>query len=259
MKKVITLPLWLSVLLAITVISGLAVTGKIMLSELNTSVASADSPAIKAQRTSKPQADKVALSRQTIAPQEESKDNVVGCSGQPFVTPNAIATNALPLGVTIKQDNPQYYELFGASYEELRQSLDSCAIRQASAGEHHAITSYNITWQYTPMLSNDGLCRLQAIKVASHIAQFLPQASSSDQIWQRYNKAIIVHEAGHVDTNLRYAQSLYDHLSTVSAASCETATSMAQTVIESELSMLETENTMYDSQTNHGATQGAVL
>ncbi len=183
----------------------------------------------------------------------------LACVGSVFQKPTALPTADLPAGVTIQKDQPQLYEIFGNSIAELRASLRACQPRQVSAGEFHALTGYNLTWQYSQRTNSDGTCSLTDVKVASHVNQYLPFAKSTDPTWQAYSKAIRTHEDGHVDINLRRVRDLQAKLAVIQNLDCAAITTLAETTIQAQMTLLESENELYDATTNHGATQGAVL
>lgn len=181
------------------------------------------------------------------------------CIGAPYQKPSALSTPSLPLGVTIQRDTTQTYEVYGNTLTQLRRSIDACGARISSAGIYHALTGYNITWQYTPTQNANGTCSLVNVKIASHISQYLPSSTTSLSSWRTYLQALQTHEDGHVDINIRHVQSLQAKLVALQNVDCVTLSATANQTIQTELALLASANELYDATTNHGATQGALL
>jgi predicted secreted Zn-dependent protease len=73
------------------------------------------------------------------------------------------------------------------------------------------------------------------------------------------SQALKTHEDGHTALDIEYATKLATALQNTGNMDCATLTRQTQSIIDSHVTMLNAANELYDSQTNHGATQGAVL
>jgi predicted secreted Zn-dependent protease len=140
----------------------------------------------------------------------------------------------------------------------------NCPARRA-AGSYHALTAYQLNWAYTPVATN-GVCHLENVRVGLHVNQFMPMFSpgsttpaSVASTWDAYSQALKTHEDGHTALDIEYATRLATALQNTGNMDCATLTRQTQSIIDSHVTMLNTANELYDSQTNHGATQGAVL
>ena len=197
-----------------------------------------------------------------VVAQPAASQPTLGCTGQIYQKPSPLNTAQLPLGATIQREQPQQYELFGSDIGEIRQSMRQCAPRTASAGSFHALTGYNITWSYTVSPEQNGTCSLRNVRVGSHIAQYMPlyrQSSDAKPQWDAYHAALTAHENGHVDINIRHVQSLTTRLQSLQNVDCASLPTFATEAIKSELALLASSNELYDANTGHGSSQGAVL
>jgi predicted secreted Zn-dependent protease len=122
-----------------------------------------------------------------------------------------------------------------------------------------------MNWSYN-YRAGGAACQVVDVRVSLHTNQFLPAFAPSPSTparlgdtWQRYTASLQTHENGHVAIDTDYAQRLTTALQALTAPDCNQLARVAQTTTESYVAMLDTANALYDSQTNHGATQGAVL
>ena len=181
------------------------------------------------------------------------------CSGQVFQKPEPLNTAALPEGITVRQEPAQTYTIMGATLDQLRFSIQSCGVRQQSAGQYHALTAYNMTWQYTPIQSSDGTCGLTDVKIATNLSQYFPKAAASPAVWEPYITALHIHEEGHVQINSRYTSDMYAKLTGQQKVDCNSLPRVADEIVRTEMMLLTSAHELYDTQTGHGSTQGAVL
>jgi len=188
-----------------------------------------------------------------------------GCTGNYFTKPNAIALDSIQDGYTRQVDTPQTYQIYGRSLPDLRRAIDACAPRRAAAGNYHAITAYQASWTYK-VANNGSTCSLSNVKVAVHIGQYMPHFSPTSQTplevsaaWRVYASSLTSHEAGHVAINADYTARMSSALQALQNVDCSSIATQAATTARSYMTMLNTANDIYDSQTGHGATQGAIL
>lgn len=186
------------------------------------------------------------------------------CTGASFAQPTALAVTALPDGLTQIVDTPSYYQVYGSSLGSLRSALDDCPLRRA-IGSYHAVTAYQLNWSYSTTVDS-GTCKLTNIRVGAHIGQYLPSfvatartPQSVAAAWQTYAASLKQHEDGHIAIDIDYAQRLLTALQSLRVTDCGNIGQQAQTITDSYVALLNGANELYDSRTNHGATQGAVL
>lgn len=187
------------------------------------------------------------------------------CSGNQYILPSPQDLSNSPLGLTKTVDQPTYYQVYGNSLSALRTAITNCQYRKA-AGSFHATTAYQLNWRYTATAAGNNQCTLSNVRVGLHINQlmplFIPNGTTPTSVtssWNAYTTNLGIHEAGHVDIDTQYADKLLAALQSMGSVDCSLISRQAQTTIDSYVAMLNAANDLYDSRTNHGATQGATL
>jgi len=184
-------------------------------------------------------------------------------SGQPSQLELSGATN----GLTTRTDAATYYQIYGYTADQLRNQIQHCApgAGNGSLAEFTGETNYSLDWSYNyTTLANDS-CSLGNIKVGIHTAMALPAWQTNTTTpgladrWTQFSSALASHEQGHVAIDKLYAAKLVTDLTALPAMACSQLASSANGIIQNDVAALNQANTDYDSQTNHGATQGAVL
>ncbi|MFZ1249140.1 MAG: DUF922 domain-containing protein [Candidatus Saccharimonadales bacterium] len=186
------------------------------------------------------------------------------CTGTPYIMAGALQTAQLKPGLTQVVDSPHYYTVYGSTLQEVRSAISSCSLRQ-NATPYHASTAYALNWSYNFALQN-GTCSVTDVRVGLHVNQFLPNLGIDTttpaplaQAWSVYAQNLALHENGHTAITVQYAQKLTAALESSSALPCDSVSAQTKTLTDSYVTMLNAANELYDSQTNHGATQGALL
>lgn len=207
------------------------------------------------------------ISLSSIATNTSSTAPATGCVvALPYVSPSELDVLNLSDGLSVVIDTPYTYAVRATSLSGLRNAITSCAARARTAGDYHAITARQMTWTYTATPGTDGTCSLTSVRVGLHIAQFLPALSAQARLnasdlasWNAYETSLHTHENGHVTLARRYAEELTEKLQNMKTLSCSQLKAQAALTVTSVLTTLNTEDALYDSETRHGATQGAVL
>lgn len=186
------------------------------------------------------------------------------CSGDTYRLPQPLTADQLPEGLSKRISAPAVYVVHGDTLAAIRQNIGRCQPRQQAIGNYHAITVYNLVWSYTTV-ATDNVCTTAQVKVGIAISQFLPASqldttatTAATTVWQRYYHSLMVHEDGHIERDVRYAAGLLAALQSLQAP-CQSFTAQAAALTDSYVTLLNGDNELYDAQTNHGATQGAVL
>jgi predicted secreted Zn-dependent protease len=186
------------------------------------------------------------------------------CSGTPYSIPTPINLSLANNGLSKTIDSPTYYRVYGQNLAAVRQSIADCPFRQA-AGNYQAATTYQLGWSYSIRQLTNGNCSLSNVRVGLHINQLMPAYDiTSDtpaalaKTWNAFAANLAIHEASHVAFDTQYTEKILAALQNMES-SCGSISSQAQTTIDANITMLNGTNDLYDAQTNHGATQGAVL
>lgn len=189
----------------------------------------------------------------------------------PYAGPNlpaALSLSGNPDGLTKQIDSPSIYRIYGNTPATLRSQIRQCASKSdgSDGAMYTAQTTYKLTWQYNYVAEGNGMCKVVHAKVGIHIMQIMPlwqpgvaaQAGLSSQ-WQSFMSSLKTHENGHTALDVQYAQTLLDDLNSFPATSCGQLAQSVKHLTDSDVATLNQANDNYDTSTNHGATQGAVL
>lgn len=201
-----------------------------------------------------------------LAASIRSSSNTEACTvAAPYSSPEGLTFDSSSPALTTVIDDTGYYQVYGSSLQQLRAQVQACKYRAAVAGDYHAVTARQINWSYS-ISQTDNVCTLQNLHVGLHIAQLLPTfvadsttPASVAAIWNTYAANLAAHENGHVALATRYAEGLAAKLQAIGPMPCSLFKTQVEVTISTELTMLNTEDALYDSKTGHGATQGAVL
>jgi predicted secreted Zn-dependent protease len=189
-----------------------------------------------------------------------------GCTPLPFGMPSQLSLDDAPAGLRVQTDAPTQYQIYGDTASELRTQIQHCApgASGSSLAEYTGQTSYNLSWQYAVSISTK--CSAQDIKVGVHTATALPYwqptgnaTSGLAERWQAFDASLRTHEQGHAVIDKAYAAKLLDDLNALGPVDCDNLTAAIRTIVDSDVAALNQANDTYDRQTDHGATQGAVL
>jgi predicted secreted Zn-dependent protease len=192
-------------------------------------------------------------------------ETCVPLSGSVAPTPLALSENSTGLQQQI--DQPLSYQIFGNSDSTLRSQIRQCAPKDdGQAGASFAAqTNYRLLWRYK-YIDDGGMCKISDASVSIHINQVLPQwqpRSGAPKAlvgeWNNFMRAVATHENGHVTLDLQYAQNLLDDLRNFPPTPCSQLQESVSHLASTDIAQLAQANDNYDSTTNHGATQGAIL
>ncbi|HWT55608.1 MAG TPA: DUF922 domain-containing protein [Candidatus Microsaccharimonas sp.] len=170
-------------------------------------------------------------------------------------------------GLTKVIDTPNFYQIYGNDAATLRAEVRRCAPKSTGdTAQYTAQTIYRISWQYSYVHDSASMCHVIHAKVGVHIGQILPfwQPTTTANAglsgdWQAFMTALTTHENGHTALDAQYAQTLLDDLNGFPSTACDQLPGAVQYVANNDIGMLDQANDNYDSSTDHGATQGAIL
>lgn len=209
----------------------------------------------------------VAATASTVTPTVQAPTPVQACTPLTVSNPNSLDLSATAPGLHVQYDTPVYYQIYGNTASQLRTQIAHCApgATSSSEAEYTGDTSYNLSWQYTTLVSGNG-CTITNVQVGLHIATTLPlwqptiqAATGLGSRWQQFMGALATHEHGHAQLDANYAGAILQRLNSLGNMDCSTVTNAVQSAVDSGVRTLNNANDAYDQQTNHGATQGAVL
>ncbi len=193
--------------------------------------------------------------------------SIPNCVPMASVTPAPLSLEAVSTGLTTQNDTATHYQIYGNVASDLATQIQHCApgADGSTRAEFTAQTTYRLNWQYQ-IVQGDISCHLADVKVGLHTAVAMPlwQPSTSATSglagrWQTFITNLIAHEQGHVALDQQYANKMLTDLQAVSEQSCSELTSLISNTIDADTHALDLANDAYDVNTDHGATQGAVL
>lgn len=190
------------------------------------------------------------------------------CSSSSFGQPTGIDLQSAPVGLSVQEDTPLTYRIYGDTADDLRSQIEHCApgASASNLAEFTADTSYNMTWQYNTVVTGTDTCTLGGIKVGMHTSTimplWLPNSTATGGLtsrWQSFMSALMAHEQGHAALDKQYAATALADLNALPAMNCNNLTQTVKSTLSNDMSALNNANTNYDATTDHGATQGAIL
>ncbi|AQR73902.1 DUF922 domain-containing protein [Sphingomonas sp. LM7] len=178
-----------------------------------------------------------------------------GVSGSAQSLPRAAVPDAfrdLP-NVTV-----EYYDLHGSDEESINASLTRNAPTRPDGTKAMGATGYKVG--YRPFQLGTGpACKVTKLKVALGAVVTLPRLADESVVperilakWRPFIAALREHEAGHVRIH-------YRHMREIEAALIGSRCDQLEAKFLAAAGKIEAFQRTYDRETNHGATQGAIL
>jgi predicted secreted Zn-dependent protease len=174
-------------------------------------------------------------------------------------------TSAAP-GLTQIVDATHNYQVYGYTNTQIREQINQCAPRLSGNDDFTGYTTYRLSWQYNFTIDTNNNCVISNPKIGIHISEVLPSWSASQYAtaglsakWSSFIGALDTHEHGHIALDQQHAAQILASLQSMPATDCGSVTAAANAIINSGVAALDQANAAYDSSTNHGATQGAIL
>lgn len=181
------------------------------------------------------------------------------CSSAPVpADPNAAAiplTQTALASIQIPAARIIYYDIDGATAEELRAQLDLFGPVGVDGYKGDATTNWFIHWDWPGYGMSD--CDLTHAQVSYEVDVVLPRwrmpAEADPGLisqWAAYMDALVEHEKRHVEYVVRHSASVLD---AIKHADCETAEQEANKILQA----IREHDIEYDAATDHGKAQGA--
>ena len=255
---------YLKLLLLAILLAGSAVTyaksGSITMSV--EAVASASAAAIGQPATSTP----ATAAGGTAAASVQKTQSVPACQPSNYSGPSAPAAVASQPGLHQNILAPSYYTVYGNTTDQVRRQIAACSPANSGGERFAASTDYALNWAFDFASGDDGLCRVTAASVALNVSVVYPSwqpssgaAAGLDASWRKFITSLSAHENGHVQINQAGAAQLLAGLQGFPATSCDTIVAQVTAKATADIQAINQSNDRYDSNTGHGATQGAVL
>ena len=164
-------------------------------------------------------------------------------------------------GLTSIVEPPIFYTVYGNNMSQLKSQLKNCA-----PGNYMAATNYHLNWYFKSGQLDNGTCIPTDVRVGIHVVSQYPswnyaaRTLEADTIkWNALMQSLITHEQGHTNLDIKLANDFLIELQTTKPMPCSQLINYVQTLGNQYHLKIQQANSMYDSSTGHGQTQGAYL
>jgi predicted secreted Zn-dependent protease len=180
--------------------------------------------------------------------------------------PQSIQLNSLPLDGLYTTIDPEYhYGVTGDSLSKINAQMALCSPIRENEIHYAATTYYNLSWQLQYRQFGD-MCTIDTARVGLHISMVFPAwsppiATPIDTTlgWNRFLRNLHTHENGHVARDQAAGKAIQNMFHSLPPTLCTRITALATERANRIIASLDATNQRYDSDTDHGRTQGAVL
>lgn len=169
---------------------------------------------------------------------------------------------SIPADVSVEIEHEDY-TIQGSSAETLEGELARLGPKDQE-GSHHAYTRWSLRWSY-PYERSSGRCSTGPVKVSVTVTFVMPKWSPPADApaelvarWEKYQKALELHENGHKEHGLGAAREVREKLRGLdSEPDCDAMNRTANAAANRVVDDFKAKDKEYDRRTRHGATQGA--
>lgn len=161
-----------------------------------------------------------------------------------------------------------YYDIQGSNASELRQQMSILGPPDADSRKiFDARTDWEIAWRFYYQNSLSGDCSIARAEVDVNLTFTFPRWLTPAEVspdllqkWEAYQRALTAHEEHHAELALAGGEAIYNAILAVPpAAACPDLENSANAAARQTFNQIQAQQAEYDSETNHGATQGAVF
>jgi len=161
-----------------------------------------------------------------------------------------------------------YYTIQGNSPQQLRQQLNQLGPISRTGRRFDGNTQWRVRWKYG-YSNRPNQCQLTSAQITLNAIITMPRWQTPTnaqpqlkQRWQRYTRALQLHENGHRDNGVAAARELTNSLRQLGQRRFSSCTAMTQQFKQTSdriISYYSQRDKDYDRVTQHGRTQGAVF
>lgn len=200
----------------------------------------------------------------TILVQEVS---VVPIEVRPTSTPAQILPTPTPeetvLDIVYVEES-RYYSISGNSESQLRDEMNKNRLTCEDAVTFDACTDWYIKWSY-PRKIVDGKCYTGSVTISVDVKFTYPQWNVNNEVssdlkdkWAKFVDALKLHENRHKEHAVNGGKQIREILNSLQGYStCQELDNVVNQKGQDMLSKIRENDRAYDSQTNHGETEGA--
>lgn len=155
------------------------------------------------------------------------------------------------------------YPVRGRTVQSVGRSLRQAG-RSQIGRDAMGLTRWSVRWSWHAQAGDDG-CHLDEVEVTVAIEMTLPEwqdrkASGSTLVdaWDRFERALWVHESGHRDLAMAAGNEILSTLRAFQTPDCAAVDEAARARAREILARYERQSALYERTTGTGRTQGAV-
>lgn len=193
-----------------------------------------------------------------ISTPQYNETGLTACQTISYSNTPAIDLSSVGEGFTSLVDTPVYYRPpAGQSLSQIYNNVGACAKQQSGLNGYHGATSYTLKWAYTTAKLENGVCKINNLKVAVRISQLLPYIEPSalpeelKSTWQQRMTQLTAHENEHLAIDESNARHLYNQLNSLKS-DCSDITAKAEAYISEAKRLTSSANQALDSISAHG-------
>ena len=177
----------------------------------------------------------------------------------PAVGPSSVGLVVTPVAV-------DYYTVYGNSLNEIGRQINQCSPVRENNDTYSASTATSFSWAVQYSRDAGDICTVTQASVGLGVLLTYPvwqsaaaTPSTTKAAWQNFITHLQEHENGHVDRAKKTAEAMLAHLQNFAPTSCSSLDAALRSQVQADIANLNQANEVYDAQTNHGVTQGAIL
>lgn len=175
---------------------------------------------------------------------------------------SVMSASAMPFVVTNYND----YKVDGRNIQEVKHSIRENSVHIIGDHSFAAKTNYKIWWN-PEFIADESGCMVKSVAVLVSVTYNMPALVNSHYLtneerneWHKYYRALKLHERGHAKFGIWAAEEIeWTIANMIPQQDCEQMEADANAIGIKILHKYHNENLRYDSATNHGHKQGAIL
>ncbi len=159
------------------------------------------------------------------------------------------------------------YKVRGSSIKDIKNSIGNSRKNSTNnADNFDASTKYSMTWKYYLKADAYG-CKAQQADVSISITHEMPHLVTANMLssedrdnWYSYYKSLMNHELGHAELGIAAANEIeWEINNMLPQQNCDMVVAYIEKTAKNIIEKYDNQNIVYDSVTDHGVRQGAVL
>ena len=159
-----------------------------------------------------------------------------------------------------------FYDIYPSSKYDLGKEMTSRSPIKSNGKTFYGRTDWRVEWKFRWKKKN-GLCKITSVSTFLDVKYTMPRIAKRSEVSQpirssfdRYYKALLNHEEGHMKSGLYAAREIQKELFNLGMyKSCERLEKVANNQGSEIIKKYNKRDLDYDKTTNHGKTEGAYI